>query len=83
MRALLAAAWATLVLAAPEAARACSVCGFGEDGSRGAYLAMTAVMSVLPLAVFFGFVFYVRKRMREIEARHRSDQIVVPADSGR
>ena len=73
MRAVLAATWPLLVLGLPEAARACSVCGFGEDGSRTAYLAMTAVMSVLPVAIFFGFVLYVRRRLREIEAQQRAE----------
>jgi hypothetical protein len=83
VRALLATTWSLLVLVLPEAAWACSVCGFGEDGSRGAYLSMTALMSVLPVAIFFGFVFYVRKRLREIEAQQRTEVAAHPASPER
>jgi len=35
----------------PAAALACAVCGFGEDQSRIAYLAPTALLSALPIAL--------------------------------
>lgn len=46
------------------AALACAVCGFGEDQSRGAYLATTLVLSLLPLALIGGALLYLRRRYR-------------------
>ena len=46
-------------------ATACPVCGQpGEQGS-GAYLAMTIVMSLLPLTAIGGLAWWVARQMRE------------------
>lgn len=62
-RALLLVAFLALV---PELAQACAVCGAGadEDGSRVAYLFTTAVLSVLPLALFGGVLLWLRRQHR-------------------
>jgi hypothetical protein len=58
---------AVLLALAPELARACAVCGAGveDDQSRLAYLATTIGMSALPLALFGGFVLWLRHRARK------------------
>jgi Na+/melibiose symporter-like transporter len=51
------------VVAAPAAALACPVCGLAGPGNNGwAYLAMTIMMSVVPLAFIGGVVFWVYRR---------------------
>ena len=52
--------------ALPEWAAACAVCGAGveDDQSRVAYLLTSAVLSVLPLALFGGFLLWLRQRAR-------------------
>jgi hypothetical protein len=57
---------AVLLALAPEAARACAVCGAGadEDQSRVAYLLTTLALSALPLALFGGFLLWLRARTR-------------------
>jgi hypothetical protein len=62
---------ALLLALAPELARACAVCGAGveDDQSRLAYLATTIGMSALPLALFGGFVLWLRaKHRRQVRA---------------
>jgi hypothetical protein len=57
---------ALLLALAPELAHACAVCGAAadEDGSRLAYLATTIGMSALPLALFAGFILWLRAKHR-------------------
>jgi hypothetical protein len=63
---LVALAIAALVLA-PRAALACSVCTAGrEDEAQAAFLGTTALLSVLPLALIGGFVWWIRRRSREL-----------------
>jgi hypothetical protein len=54
------------LVAVPEWAAACAVCGAGvdDDQSRIAYLITSGVLSVLPLALFGGFVLWLRARSR-------------------
>ncbi|MCB0420439.1 MAG: hypothetical protein KDD61_05560 [Bdellovibrionales bacterium] len=40
-------------------AYACSVCGFGDDGSRWAYLFTTGLLTIVPLGVFAALGFYI------------------------
>ena len=61
------------LVAVPELAAACAVCGaaVGDDQSRIAYLFTSAVLSVLPLALFGGFLLWLRRqyrRQRDVEA---------------
>ena len=60
---------ALLLLAAPEAAQACSVCSAAEtDSVREAFLVTTVLLSVLPLLLVGGFAWWLRRRVRELEA---------------
>ena len=56
-----------------DGAAACAVCAAGEDDrSRDSYIIATIVMSVLPVSIVGGLVWYVRRRVRvlqRIEAR--------------
>jgi hypothetical protein len=59
-----------LLLAAPEAAEACSVCSAAQDDSvREAFLVTTVFLSVLPLLLVGGFAWWLRRRVRELDAR--------------
>ena len=65
------------LVAWPELASPCAVCGAGveDDQSRIAYLVTSAVLSVLPLALFGGFLLWLRhlhRRQRELEVPPRS-----------
>lgn len=70
MRSRLAAiALALLWLAAPEAASACAVCTGGEsDEVRYAFIWTTGFLSVLPLGIVGGVVWFLRRRARELAA---------------
>lgn len=48
----------------PASALACSVCGFGMDKTRWAFLATTGLLTVLPLGMFLVAFLYVRHRLR-------------------
>jgi len=54
------------LVAVPEWAAACAVCGAGvdDDQSRIAYLITSGVLSVLPLALFGGFLLWLRRQHR-------------------
>lgn len=54
------------LVALPELAAACAVCGASadEDQSRVAYLVTTAVLSLLPLALFGGILLWLRAKSR-------------------
>ena len=58
---------AVVLALAPKLARACAVCGAGveDDQSRLAYLATTIGMSALPLALFGGFLLWLRHRAKK------------------
>jgi hypothetical protein len=63
---LVALSLAALVFA-PRAALACSVCSAGrEDETQAAFIGTTALLSVLPLALIGGFLWWVRRRSREL-----------------
>lgn len=58
------------LLAAPEAAEACAVCSAAQDDSvREAFLVTTVFLSVLPLLLVGGFAWWLRRRIRELDAR--------------
>ncbi len=68
----LASLLAALLALAPELAHACAVCGAGasDDQGRVAYLLTTLSLSALPLALFGGFLLWLRaKHRREAIAR--------------
>ncbi|MCU0698240.1 MAG: hypothetical protein MUC96_17175 [Myxococcaceae bacterium] len=47
---------------------ACSVCGAGQDGTEWAYLAMTGVVSLTPLAMIGGVAFWLYRASKRREA---------------
>lgn len=67
MTRLLEIAVVAALLAAPDLARACAVCtGGSTEEVRYAFLWTTGFLSVLPLALIGGLVFFLRRRAREI-----------------
>jgi hypothetical protein len=74
---------AVLLALAPELAHACAVCGAGvdDDQSRTAYLLTTLSLSVLPLALFGGFLLYLRAKHR-IRSRDRAAREAVESQPG-
>jgi hypothetical protein len=60
---LLALVIAALLLT-PTPAQACAVCNDPTDKNRLAFLATTAVMTVLPLSLLGGLLAYLRRRAR-------------------
>lgn len=55
----------SLLLSAP--ALACAVCGAGDDPSKGSYVSMSIIISLLPLAMLGGIVAWVVNRTRAAE----------------
>ena len=67
---------ATILVMAPDVAAACSVCSAGrDDESAAAFIATTAFLSVLPLTLIGGFVWWIRRRGRTTEAASRSHDL--------
>jgi hypothetical protein len=68
-----------LLLTAPRVAEACYVCSSGrDDETRAAFLITTVFLSVLPLAMVGGGVWWLRRRFRQLEregARTAPDSI--------
>ncbi len=61
-----------VVAGAPSSALACAVCGGAQnDESTGVYLAMTGVLSLLPLALMGAVAFWL---YRTAEAAERADE---------
>ena len=59
---------AALIVASPRLAQACAVCMSGrEDDVQFAFIVSTAMMSVLPLLVIGAAVWWLRRRLREME----------------
>ena len=62
-------ALALLVIAAPGVSQACFACMSGrEDETRVAFIATTAFLTALPLLLFGGFLWWLRRRARQLEA---------------
>ena len=59
--------WLVLALTVlvPGLADACSVCFDPEEANRQAFLDMTILMSLLPLALIGGGVLWIRKRVKD------------------
>ena len=45
-------------------AKACSVCGFGQDGSRDAYLFTTALLTLIPLSIMGGMAYFAWRKFK-------------------
>lgn len=55
--------------AAPSLALACPVCMDPREANQAAFISMTIFMSLLPLGAFGALVLWIRKRVRDAEAR--------------
>ena len=63
-----AGALVTLLVLAPRAALACSVCMAGrDDETRAAFLLTTLFLTLLPLALIGGVVWWLTRRARALE----------------
>lgn len=62
-------ALAVWLLARPELAWACATCFDPNDQNRQAFLDTTIFLSLLPLALIGGGVYYAYRRYQEIEGR--------------
>jgi Na+/melibiose symporter-like transporter len=64
-----------LLFAAPASALACPVCGLAGPGNNGwAYLAMTLMLSALPVGILGGVLFWVYRRTKEAEEAAEAEQ---------
>jgi hypothetical protein len=64
-----AALLAAALLLAPRVSQACAVCMSGrEEASQWAFIGTTIVLSLLPLGLIGGVVFWIRRRVRQMEA---------------
>ncbi len=73
---------AVLALWAPRVAHACSVCGAGrDDETRAAFLITTGFLTVLPLLLVGGVVWWLRRRARELEETSPSSPRRTPVGS--
>jgi hypothetical protein len=60
--------------AAPRAAEACAVCMSGrDDETRNAFLLTTLLLTVLPLAMLGGGLFWIVRRLRALEAERAEE----------
>jgi hypothetical protein len=66
-----------VLVAVPEWAAACAVCGAGvdDDQSRIAYLITTALLSMLPLALFGGILLWLRRQHRRQSGVQAGDHV--------
>jgi hypothetical protein len=70
----LAAVTLALLLLAPASALACPVCGLaGSAESNTAYVAMTVMLSALPLGMIAGVAIWIRRRVTADEARQAAE----------
>jgi hypothetical protein len=57
---------------APRAAHACAVCLGGQsDLAREAFFGTTLLLTLLPLALIGGLIWWIRRRARALEAEER------------
>jgi len=71
-----------LLVVLPEVVHACPVCFDSRDENRQAFLATTALLSLLPLGMVGGVGLWMRKRHQELDEAEQGDldQDVPPAD---
>ncbi len=59
----------TFLLLAPRVSFACAVCMSGrEEASRWAFIGTTVALSLLPLSLVGGMIWWIRRRLRQLEA---------------
>ncbi len=74
MRRLLAVLAALFVAAIPAAAQACAVCGAAVDRNRAAFLGTTVLLSLLPLALIVGGLWWIARQARDRVAGEFEDR---------
>lgn len=80
-----AAFWlATAVVFGPGIAQACAVCTAGrEDENANAFIAMTALMTVMPFLVVGGIVFWLVRKARQMAAEEAALAPLTPSPADR
>ena len=58
---------------------ACAVCGAGEEASRGSYVWMSVIISLLPLAMLGGILLWVVRASREADRQKTAETVSLPA----
>ena len=58
----------------PEAAAACAVCYGGGEESRTAFILTTLFLSLTPVALIGGIMWWIWRRVREFELAPRSEE---------
>ena len=71
--------FALVVVLAAAVASACPVCGTPTEQGQGAYIFMTGVMSLLPLALLGGVVTWVVLRVRRAD-REAAAELTPPVE---
>ena len=62
-----------LLVSLPKSLLACAACGFADDGTQGAYLLTAGVLTLAPLMMFAGLVWWVREKFKsDDEGDHES-----------
>ena len=60
---------AAFLLLAPRASLACAVCMSGrEEASQWAFIGTTIGLSLLPVSLVGGMIWWIRRRLRRLEA---------------
>ena len=52
----------------PQTARACAVCGSGTEENRMAFIGTTVFLTLLPLSIIGGTIWYLHKRAAKVSA---------------
>jgi hypothetical protein len=60
---------------------ACSVCGAGQEGTEWAYLAMTGIVSLLPLAMIGGVAGWLYRASKQADADEAAQRASTSADA--
>lgn len=60
---------------------ACSVCGAGQEGTEWAYLAMTGIVSLLPLAMIGGVAGWLYRAAKQADADEAAQRASTSADA--
>jgi hypothetical protein len=75
---------AALAIAAPLDASACPSCLAAQDSDvQAAFLAATAFMTFLPLGLIGGLVYWLRRRLRQLDAEEAAGVIRLPTSPPR
>lgn len=74
----IAACVTALLVAAPAAAHACAVCGGYADRNRAAFFGTTVLLSLLPLGMIGGALWWVRKTVLRHETFEVRDSAPPP-----